>query len=98
MSVSAVIPPKQPILGLTQARLVELLAEWQEPSYRAAQILDWVFKRRVLSFDKMSNLSRSLRARLEEHFTLRSMNYSSVTGSHDTTRKFLFKLHDGRYV
>ena len=89
---------KSPILGLTQAHLVELLAQWQEPAYRAAQILEWVFKRRVLSFDDMTNLSRSLRAKLAEHFTLRSMTYSSVTGSHDTTRKFLFKLHDGRYV
>ncbi len=98
MSVEPSAKPKQPILGLTQAKLVELLAEWREPAYRAAQILEWVFKRRVLSFEEMSNLSRGLRAKLAEHFTLRSMAYSSVTGSHDTTRKFLFKLHDGRYV
>jgi len=58
---------KPPILGLIQARLVELLAEWQEPAYRAAQILEWVFKRRVLSFDDMTNLSRGLRAKRSLH-------------------------------
>lgn len=98
MTLDTPAKAKPPILGLTQARLVELLKEWGEPAYRAAQILEWVFKRRVLAFDEMTNLSRGLRAKLAEHFTLRTMAYSSVTGSHDTTRKFLFKLHDGRYV
>ena len=98
MTVDPPAKTKPAILGLTQARLVELLAEWEEPKYRAAQILEWVFKRRVLAFEEMSNLSRGLRAKLAEHFTLRTMTFSSVTGSKDTTQKFLFKLHDGRYV
>ena len=79
-------------------QLEEYLKAWGEPKFRAKQIQDWVFKHRVLSFDQMTNLGVALRAKLAEHFTLRTMSYSSVTGSADTTRKFLFKLHDGRYV
>jgi 23S rRNA (adenine2503-C2)-methyltransferase len=75
-----------------------MLMSWGEPKFRAKQIHEWVFKHRVLSFDQMTNVSAPLRAKLAEHFTLRTMSYNSVTGSEDTTRKFLFKLHDGRYV
>ncbi len=46
----------------------------------------------------MSNLSRPLRTVLAERYTLRLMHYARVEGSADTTRKFLFKLHDGRFI
>lgn len=78
--------------------LVAALAAVQEPAYRARQILEWVFKRRVGSFDEMSNLSRALRLKLQERFVLRTMRIAQVTGSSDTTRKFLLKLHDGRFI
>lgn len=90
--------PKPSLLGLTLEQLTAVLKEMGEPGFRAKQVMEWVFKRRVLSFDAMTNLGAALRAKLAERFTLRSMTYSSVTGSEDTTRKYLFKLHDGRYV
>ena len=86
------------LLGATQDSLVEQFRSWNEPAFRASQVLDWVFKRRVRSFDEMTNLSRALRTKLAEAYVLRTMAFSSVTGSKDTTRKYLFKLRDGRYV
>ncbi len=86
------------LLGVTQQALVPALVEWGEPTFRAGQVLDWVFKRRVTSFDQMTNLSRDLRAKLAGAYSLRSMTFAKVTGSADTTRKYLFKLADGRYV
>lgn len=90
--------PKPSLLGLTLEQLTAVLKEMGEPGFRAKQVMEWVFQRRVLSFDAMTNLGAALRAKLAERFTLRSMTHSSVTGSEDTTRKYLFKLHDGRYV
>lgn len=74
------------------------VAERDEKPYRAKQILDWVYKKRLENFDDMSNLSKPLLAALKERFSLRTMTLARVEGSEDTTRKFLFKLHDGRFI
>ena len=37
------------------------LKTWEEPSFRAAQIYDWLWKTHAPSFDQMSNLSKKLR-------------------------------------
>ena len=80
----------------------ESLATWMkeagEPAFRAAQILEWVWKKKVTSYDAMTNLPAALRAKLADTFRLTSLEHSTTQGSADTTRKFLFRLHDGRYV
>ena len=96
--MSEPLSPKPSLLGLSLEQLTAVFKEMGEPGFRAKQVMEWVFQRRVLSFDQMTNLSAALRAKLAERFTLRTMTYSSVSGSGDTTRKYLFKLHDGRYV
>lgn len=78
--------------------LVAELSSWGEPRYRASQILDWVFQKRAVSFDAMTSLSKSLRAKLEGAHPLHTMRIAKVQGARDATQKFLFKLHDGRYV
>jgi 23S rRNA (adenine2503-C2)-methyltransferase len=60
--------------------------------------LEWVFKKRVESLEAMSSLSKGLRTNLAARFSLRTLTFARVEGSKDTTRKFLFKLHDGRFV
>ncbi len=91
-------PQKQPLLSITPDELAATLKEAGEPVYRAKQILDWVFPRRATAFDTMTNLSRALRAMLEERFILRTMTIAKVTGSKDTTQKFLLRLRDGRFI
>lgn len=90
--------PLQPLLAVMPGELESVLGELGEKPFRAKQILEWVFKKRVESFDPMLNLSKSLRAALAERFTLRCLTFARVEGSRDTTRKYLFKLSDGRFV
>jgi 23S rRNA (adenine2503-C2)-methyltransferase len=78
--------------------LEQLFAEWGEPKFRARQVLDWVYRKRVTRFEDMTNLGLSLRERLIGHFDLRSLTLARQQGSADTTRKLLFRLRDGRYV
>jgi len=80
------------------AALAAWLMETGQPEFRANQILDWVWKKKVASFDAMSNLPAALRASLTECFRLDSLAHTHTQGAADTTRKFLFRLHDGRYV
>jgi 23S rRNA (adenine2503-C2)-methyltransferase len=82
-------------------RLEELkikLDEWGEPSYRAAQIFDWVYRKGAASFDGFTDLPKGLRRRLEENFSLRPLALAGQVISRDRTEKFLFKLADENFI
>lgn len=66
--------------------------------YNAKQVFDWVYKKKATSFDQMSNLSKSLRAYLHEHYTLGSLKVDTRQVSGDGTEKFLFSLSDGNLI
>jgi len=64
------------------------------PSYRAKQITDWIYKKRVASFDAMTDLPNELRVELAAEFDTPKTEVVRVLGSKDTTQKFLFRLRD----
>jgi 23S rRNA (adenine2503-C2)-methyltransferase len=78
--------------------LAAWMAEAGEPAFRTGQVLEWVWRRKVASFAAMTNLPVALRAKLEAAFRLSPLAHVQTQGAADTTRKFLFRLHDGRYV
>jgi 23S rRNA (adenine2503-C2)-methyltransferase len=90
--------PLPALPGISPQDLSVWLTSNQEPAFRAKQILDWVWKKKVTSFDQMTNLSAALREKLTTSFRITSLTHAKTQGSEDTTRKFLFKLHDGRYI
>ena len=69
-----------------------------EPNYRAGQIVDWLYQKRVETFEKMTDLPQVLRARLSEKFSFDKTDIVRVLGSQDTTRKFLFRLSDDSLI
>jgi len=78
--------------------LQEMLRGLGEPSYRAGQIADWLHKKRVESFENMTDLPHALRAQLAKLCTFDRLEIVRVLGSRDTTRKFLFRLADGNLI
>ncbi|HEU5396875.1 MAG TPA: 23S rRNA (adenine(2503)-C(2))-methyltransferase RlmN [Verrucomicrobiae bacterium] len=86
------------IKSLTREELEFQFKEWGEPVYRVAQVLDWLYARHAASWDAMTNLPKSLREKLREHFTLRTLALVRKQGSRDTTRKFLWKLTDDSFI
>ncbi len=86
------------LTGQSPESLATWLKDAGEPSFRAAQILEWVWKKKVTSYDAMTNLPAALRTKLTDSFRLTALEHTTTQGSADTTRKFLFRLHDGRYV
>ena len=88
----------QSLLGMMPAEVEALIKEMGEPGFRAKQVVEWTFARRVADIEAMTNLPKALRERLKERLVTRSMSIATVSGSADTTRKFLLKLNDGRYV
>ena len=79
----------------------ELAAELKtlgEPAYRAKQIFQWL-TRGAASFDDMTNLSKPLREKLKEHFTIVSLKMlRKQVSAQDGTIKYLWELPDGNAV
>jgi 23S rRNA (adenine2503-C2)-methyltransferase len=94
------VPPtvKPDIKSLQLDELKEKLAAAGEPSYRADQIADWLYRKRVSSFAEMTDLPQLLRRRLAGDFTFGVLEQVRVLGSSDTTRKFLLRLTDGSLI
>jgi len=84
--------------GLTLDDWIEWTEARSHSKFRAKQIVEWLYQKRAKTWDEMSNLSQSLREELKSAFSLDRLPVIRLTGSKDTTRKFLFRLHDGRLV
>ena len=79
------------LLGKTLEELKEIALELSLPAFTAKQIADWLYKKRVTSIDKMTNLSKSARERLAKEFVIGIDQTLQVVTSQDGTRKYLFK-------
>lgn len=69
-----------------------------QPAYRAAQLYDWLYVKRVDNFAAMSNLPKALRDQLAEAFRFVTLTEVDRLTSADGTVKFLFRLHDGHAI
>ena len=58
------------LTGQSPESLANWLKDAGEPSFRAAQILEWVWKKKVTSYDAMTNLPAALRTKLTDSFRL----------------------------
>ncbi|OIJ17784.1 23S rRNA (adenine(2503)-C(2))-methyltransferase RlmN [Anaerobacillus alkalidiazotrophicus] len=86
---------KPSIFSLQFSTLEAWLKDHKEPKFRAGQIFDWLYKKRVTSFDEMTNLSKDLRESLSNDFRLTTLKTLTKQESKDGTIKFLFELSDG---
>ncbi len=85
------------IYSLTISELEEFLLINNEKKYRASQIMDWLYVKRVDTFTKMSNLSKELIKKLEENFFFDKISIIKKQEDIDVS-KFLFKLSDDNLV
>ncbi|MEI6350703.1 MAG: 23S rRNA (adenine(2503)-C(2))-methyltransferase RlmN [Verrucomicrobiota bacterium] len=91
-------PAKTPIQSLTLEELQSKFREMGQPAYRAGQVLEWLYAKRVKSFSEMTNLPAGLRGQLDAEFGFDLLEPVRKLGSDDTTQKFLFKLADGSLI
>src|SRR5213075_811692 len=89
---------KPSIQSLLLEEIAAYLAAQNQRSYRAKQIADWIYQKRVNSFDEMTDLPHDLRHRLAEDFAVGGVETVRILGSDDITRKFLFRLRDGNLI
>ncbi|SFE40074.1 23S rRNA (adenine(2503)-C(2))-methyltransferase RlmN [Alteribacillus iranensis] len=88
-------PEKPSIYSLRYEELENWLKEQGEPSFRAKQIYEWLYEKRAANFEDMTNISKRLRSRLEDTYTMTVLKQTARQESADGTIKLLFELHDG---
>lgn len=87
------------ILSLELRELEDALTALGEKKFRALQVFEWLHKKRVTSFDEMTNISSVLRDKLgSEFFIGRLKPVRQLCSSVDPTKKFLFELSDGNHI
>lgn len=94
-NITTKVETKPSIYSLQLEELKNWLKENDEKVFRAEQIFDWLYKKRVSTFEDMSNLSKGLREKLSANFSLTTLKTIIQQTSSDGTIKFLFELHDG---
>lgn len=88
----------QTILDLNLKQTEEMLAGYGQKPYRAKQLFSWIYRKRVGSFDEMTDLPASLIAGLKENYTLDALKEIDRQVARDQTTKYLFELQDGASV
>lgn len=86
------------LLGLTQDEMREFMVAMGEKPYRARQLYDAICRRRITSYDKMTDLPKTLRRILAERSVVTQTQIQNVFLSSDGTRRFLLSLADGLEV
>ncbi len=88
---------RPPLFGNTLEELRSLAESWGLKPFVGNQIAQGLYKRRVSSFDELTDISKAVRERLEAEFSLGLSPYSRVDASVDGTKKYLFPAA-GRFV
>ncbi|CEY54095.1 TPA: 23S rRNA (adenine(2503)-C(2))-methyltransferase RlmN [Streptococcus pneumoniae] len=89
---------KPSIHSLTHQTIQEWVLEQGEKKFRADQIWEWLYRKRVQSFEEMTNLSKDLIAKLNDQFVVNPLKQGIVQESADGTVKYLFELPDGMLI
>lgn len=88
----------QTIYDLTFKQMQEMLEAHGQKAYRAKQIFSWLYRKRVSSFDEMSDLPKSFIEQLKQEYSIEPLKEIQRQVSHDGTIKFLAELQDGSSV
>ncbi|MEW6774342.1 MAG: 23S rRNA (adenine(2503)-C(2))-methyltransferase RlmN [Bacteroidota bacterium] len=90
--------PKLDIRHLNFEQLQNWITEHNIPKYRAQQIYHWLWLKNVASFDEMTDIPKSLRQTLAEHFEIKKIQSQSIQISKDKTIKCAIRLFDDNIV
>lgn len=89
---------KRHLLGMTMDELRQVAEECRLPKFAAKQIADWIYKKRVVSIDEMTNISVINRELLSEKFDVGRSEPVELQKSVDGTVKYLFETESKKYI
>ena len=83
------------LLGMSLQELQDVVAQHNMPKFTAKQLVDWLYRKRVATFDEMTNLSKQTRQILAENYETGYRACADVQESRDGTKKYLFPAENG---
>jgi 23S rRNA (adenine2503-C2)-methyltransferase len=86
------------LLDLNRAGLVDFFAGHGEKSFRATQVMKWIYGQGVTDFEAMTNISKDLRTRLQDLADISLPRVVSDNLSEDGSRKWLLQMADGNCI
>jgi 23S rRNA (adenine2503-C2)-methyltransferase len=85
------------LYGYTLKMLEEYFFTIDEKKYKANQVFEWIYKRRITHFDEMTNIKKEIRDLLKEKFNLNQLKLVSKK-SDTNVFKYLFELEDNHKI
>ena len=85
------------IYGISKKDLEDYFLSLGEKKYKATQVYEWLYDKRVKSFTEMTNLKKDLIAKLKEDYTMEPLHIMEVQKG-DLVRKYLFRLEDNELI
>ena len=89
---------KKELIGLSKEELTAELVNIGEKAFRAKQLWQWIYFRGETDFDKMTNISKDLREKLKQHFSISRPKIITEQISTDKTHKWLLEFSDGQRI
>jgi len=86
------------IYDLSFNELIEYLDSIGERKFRAKQLFEWLYKKKVNSYSEMTNLSKDFLEKIEKTYSLDNLDLEKLEVAQDGTKKFLFRLNDGNLI
>ena len=90
-------PARIPFFGMTAAEFDDAVQGWGWPRFRAQQVRDWVYGKRITDPAGMTNLAKRDQATLAEHVSFATSSVTAEQASTDGTRKLLLTWTDGAH-
>jgi len=84
------------MVGIDRSSLQQLFVEYGEKKFRAQQVMQWLYQRGETDVSKMTDLSKSLRDKLQQHMHITFPNIQSEQFSTDGTVKWLLNVGEDR--
>ena len=85
---------KKDIRELSLEQIQEFCLEHKMPKFRAKQVWEWLWKKRAVSFEEMTSLSKDLRELFSNNFAIKAVKIYKAERSIDGTIKYSLQLHD----
>ena len=74
------------------------LIDMGEKPFRSSQLIEWIYRHKISSFDQITNMKKSFIETLKNDFVIDEFECVTHQKSADGTQKFLFRLHDGNLI
>jgi len=89
---------KPDLKNMTLDEIEIFISRLGKEKYRARQIIKWMYRFGVTSFDEMTNLAKDFKAEISSISRISSLTIEKIQKSTDGTKKILFRLEDGNFI